>query len=530
MRTTLPGFMTFIVCFSAISARGQDDAPLTRLYDTATPLAGPLTDDLAAKRAGWQQVAEDVINHGFTGDAVMMNDKLAIVFRKQGPGPDIYSKAANGYQHRATLNHAAGPLATATSADGLKIIENTSGGAAVEVAFKGGEAASLRFRLTTGEAILEIRSNEGTGFVETQTRSRYVVVPDYFGDDMVYGSEAFDGLCLPAENFALHLIDGGESIMMSVWQSNEQDTWLAEPRRDAGKGLCSTRIRCLRDKSVWLAFLEAPGLWHAADKPAVSDGKPPFAAKWRCSFVRENGQANSWDAERGPSPEQNAAKHKGPAITYPIDRSIATPLTMTCPTDIMRNTLGVGPCQYILACEGMAAQGDPTPNSVMTWVEKQFEQKKDKKGADDIKERLDQMTRHVGRGPGEDRSLRRLRGPGARSAGRQGTDRQCDRSTILNAVPRPAGLRTLRPIERRNWRRSRLSALIRKDNAATACRPLGEQLRSIGAVQDRALATCRMNVRRLMQQSKTILAKQEMPAAEPAREIQRLAEDMLRNK
>ena len=66
----------------------------------------------------------------------------------------------------------------------------------------------------------------------------------------------------------------------------------------------------------------------------------------------------------------------------------------------MRNTLGVGPCQYILACEGMAAQGDPTPNSVMKWVEKQFEQKKQRKAADDIKERLEHMVQHVGEARG----------------------------------------------------------------------------------------------------------------------------------
>ena len=127
----------------------------------------------------------------------------------------------------------------------------------------------------------------------------------------------------------------------------------------------------------------------------TDDWKPPFPAKWRSSFVRENVIADSWDLDRGPSPEQSAGKHQGPLVIYPIDRSTATPLTATCPTDVMRNTLGVGPCQYILACEGLASQGDPTPNSVMGWVEKQFEHKKQQKAADDIRERLAQMTQHV---------------------------------------------------------------------------------------------------------------------------------------
>src|SRR5262249_20881953 len=149
---------------------------------------------------------------------------------------------------------------------------------------------------------------------------------------------------------------------------------------------------CMKDKNIWLGFLESPGLWHAQAANASDLWKPPFPAKWRSSFVREKNEADSWDFDRGPEAGQTRAKHEGPLLTYLIDRTPATPLTASCPTDVMRNTLGVGPCQYILACEGMGAEGDPTPNSVMGWVEKQFQQKKQRKAADDIKERLEFMT------------------------------------------------------------------------------------------------------------------------------------------
>ena len=83
-------------------------------------------------------------------------------------------------------------------------------------------------------------------------------------------------------------------------------------------------------------------------------------------------------------------------VVYAMDRNRATPLTTFCPMDVLRNTLGVGPCQYILQTEGLATDANPTPDNVMTWVEKQFSRKKEKKAAEEIREQLDQMVEHVG--------------------------------------------------------------------------------------------------------------------------------------
>jgi hypothetical protein len=42
----------------------------------------------------------------------------------------------------------------------------------------------------------------------------------------------------------------------------------------------------------------------------------------------------------------------GPVLIYPITRLAQTPIAQYTPVDIVRNTLGVGPCQYILDVEG----------------------------------------------------------------------------------------------------------------------------------------------------------------------------------
>ena len=546
-------FALLIACLVVSPAFGQqEETPTTRLFDSGVASAEPLANEAVAKRVGWQLVPEDNVTHPFTGDAVFLNDKLAVVLRKQGRGAEVYSKTANGLKHRATIGHVEERSARSEPFDSLKIVENNSGAVMVEAAF-GGEPvrlttsaatetvrlitsaatagpAVLRFRLTTGEALLEIRPGEGARSVAVQSKTRYVVVPDFFGDDLVFGAESFRGRGLPAENFCLNLLEGGDAIVMSVWQSSEQDVWLgATGSKEPGdaKDVCSSRIGCLKDKSIWLAFLESPGIWRAG---AVSDkSEAPFPAKWRCIFVRENGVADSWDSDRGPSPEQTTGKHTGPLIMYPLDRSSATPLTAVCPTDVMRNTLGVGPCQYILAVEGLAAGGDPTPNNVMSWVEKQFEQKKEKKAADDIKERLEQMAAHIAHARARIERYGQFAGQ-ARNllAGKPGSEPYASIIVDLNRFVE-AGLAPTASPERAGQLAAEVSALIGKENALAACRRLGEQLRSIGAIQDSALAKCRMAVRRLKQEGRTIAVNQPQEA-ELAQEVQRLAEQVLQKK
>jgi hypothetical protein len=508
------------------TAIAQDETPLTRLYDTVTPSASPLSEDDLAKRTGWQLVPEDNVTQKLTGDTVLVNDKLVVVLRRQGRGAEVYAKSANGWKQRATLGHAAPGAAALDPAEALKIIENSSGAVMVEAAYKGAAPAALRFRLTTGETILEVRSEEGAKSVEVLAPTRYVVVPDFFGDDMVFGAESFRGLCLPAENLCLNLLDGGDAILMSVWQSSQQEVWLARGPAPA-TNVCASAIQCAKGKSLWLAFLESPGLWRAGD--GVDKTEPPFPAHWRCSWVRENGVADSWDRERGPSSEQAAGRHSGPLVVYPLDRTRATPLTATCPTDVMRNTLGVGPCQYILAVEGMSAQGDPTPNSVMGWVEKQFEQKKDRKAADDIKERLEQMTKHVAEARARMERYAAFAGQVRKLlAGKPGSEPYVPMVDALDRVAKP-GLAPSAAPERASQLAAEVSALIGKEDALAACQRSGEQLRVIGAVQDSTLTKCRMCVRRLRQEGRTIAVNQPA-AAGLAQEVQRLADQMLLKK
>jgi hypothetical protein len=61
-------------------------------------------------------------------------------------------------------------------------------------------------------------------------------------------------------------------------------------------------------------------------------------------------------------PLKKPGKFQGPALVYPVNRVAATPLAAFTLVDIVRATLGVGPCEYVLDVEGQKkkAEGVPT--------------------------------------------------------------------------------------------------------------------------------------------------------------------------
>ena len=175
-------------------------------------------------------------------------------------------------------------------------------------------------------------------------------------------------------------------------------------------------IQAAADKPIWVACLEGAGLWHEqtaippGKKGRLSDWKPPFPAKWRLDVLQGSGETVvklAWRRRR-PSTEFAGPASARAMLVYAMDRSQATPLTTFTPIDILRGTLGVGPCQYILQTEGLASDANPTPDNVMTWIEKQFSRKKEKKSADEIRERLAQMVEHVGQAQARIDQYRRM--------------------------------------------------------------------------------------------------------------------------
>lgn len=443
------------------------DDPCAHLYDTVSP------GQAAARREHWQLVQEGKTEHTFRGDAALTNDRLIVLVPRQTRGVQVYAHTPRGIERRAVIgSNERGRLSS------WAICQNDASAVDFAAVFSAddGSSKAMRFRITAGQPLLRITAGRGMGKFVVSTRSRYVVVPDFFGDDMVFDA-AGSRLALPAESFLVHMLTGGDAMLMCVWQGDERPVHLAPGGR--------TEIGCAPGSQLWLALLEGERTW--AER--IQDWQPPFDAKWRVSVMGQDGDTTS----QAFAAQSVAAGQR--AIVYPIDRSRSTPLDVFCLTDVMRNTLGCGPCQYLLDREGFDPRERSTPADVTQWIERLFKRKRDRRSADQIRERLKLMGEHVRRadarvGQYEDLAtqLQRICADEPAPALRRLAAQMQQAGADCRRVARPADAAALA---------DQIAALIGKPNALAECQRLGAQLRSIGAAQDRALSKCRMGVRRM---------------------------------
>jgi len=501
--------------------------PFTYLFDTGTQSARSLSAEAIAAKQGWTLVLEDDTKRVFQGDAVLLNDKLTVVLRRKGPGAEVYSQTAAGPKLRAVVMAASGKAVAITGIPSVRIVENSPGAVMVEADLHGDGSSgtcTAGYRLTPGQAMLEMTGGQAADRFFAWSKTRYVVVPDFFADDMVFDAPSCDLLRfgLPAENFLLSLIEGGDSMLMCVWRSAEQQAYAVATGEGPGRAIRGCEIGGGADRTLWVALMEQPGVWYERitiedDTPGFVnlEWTPPFDARWRADYTRPDGATDSRALPDVTLPVEStrftSVMREGPSgrvVIYPLDRSPDTPLTAVCPIDVLRNTLGVGPCQYVLQSEGLATDTNPTPASVMEWVERRFDGGKDVESADEIRRRLQAMAEHVTHVQARidqyaafSRQIRALCESNGEDAGPAAIERltdvldEMDRSlaALCEATDAPASAKALA---------SQIAGLIGKPGAAAECRRLGEEVRRIGALQDRTLSKCRMAVRWLEQQAR----------------------------
>jgi hypothetical protein len=546
----LPNFAA-VLLLSGLAARGAEyepGGPGACLFDTGASAAAPLP---AAKLdpKSWTLIPEDNLTHKFQGDAAFLNDRLIVVLRGQGPGAEVYSQLPAGPKQRVVLTPSSASGSGAVALAGVKIVENGPGAVLLAGTFKTAEGGvcSAKFRLSAGQIMIEVRPDEGQGRLAVRAEGRYAVVPDFFGDDMVFGGDDLSRalLRLPAENFLLNLLDNGNAAVMCVWQSGGQGATAVRaatrkgetksPSRPAAISACE--IETAKDKAVWIACLEAPGTWHEQsiapgdDRPSRLEvgWKPPYSAQWRADVLDPSGEAEShwWQAGKPLKPNAQPART---LLLYAMDRTPTTALTAFTPMDVLRNTLGVGPCQYILQTEGLASDGNSTPEGVMAFVEKQFSKKREKKAAEEIRERLDQMVAYIGQAESRIERYRRQAAElsvlcGSAPAGKTSLAPVAVR--LERAAAAPTATTDLRA--RAKQLADSVAALVGKANALADCEALGKELRILGADQDRRMANCRMAARWL-KQSALMLAEDQPRDADLAKKVQALAEKALETK
>src|SRR5258707_403834 len=149
-------------------------------------------------RTGWTVVEEAA---AFRGDAVLSNGRVSAVFRRESGAVEL------------------GPvrvlLAGATRLAKATLTENGKTSATIEATWKTSKGdATAKVPLKRGEVAVEVIPGAGASELRVECPSRYVVLPDFFSDDMVIDASKIKPATaeLPSENFLLHFAGKGEAI------------------------------------------------------------------------------------------------------------------------------------------------------------------------------------------------------------------------------------------------------------------------------------------------------------------------------
>lgn len=385
--------------------------------------AGAKPDD----RTGWKSAEAGA---AFKSGAALQNGKVVVLVAAGGPGAVVRS-VRDGVPATATVGVVPAGAASTGKVERVELAKKERGEAVLRL---GSGASQVDVKLKAGAPFVEVAPVKDAAGVEIRSRPAYALLPDLFGFDTVYDAKRFKsaGLMLPAENFLLSLEEGGDAMVMCVWQGalslgkkreeaiKEADG--REPRVDlffSGEG-ATRRIERTRigfaGKPVYVAVLAAKGTWldldvsgWKAQEPRELDWKRPFEAKWRATFVcregasckdlfsrtlsndawvkGENFKGDEYGGKAGGKPLTSlqglwphfvypfwidkdktfvnlyadmAERKKGNpgnmferAIVYPLDRRPDTPVSELTLVDVVRETLGEGPCEYALDLQGM---------------------------------------------------------------------------------------------------------------------------------------------------------------------------------
>ena len=380
------------------------------VWDTGQTLKGPYSmSDLTAK-SGWSPISTPEKTAAFKGDAVITNGRILGVLRKHGYGMELYSLKSYGPAIKLNLQLLSSSGQEADHLDQVALVENTKGAACLEASYKTakGETVTAKFRLKRGDISIQVNPGATAGRLKVECPARFVVLPDFFADDIVIDARTIppDTAELASDNFLLHLSTSGDAIAMCVFENRKQDVLIALSGKGEQRSVTASEIP-FEGKKIWAAILDAPQIWHTRELKSPDTGeilpldwKIPFAAQWRWDFAKSTGLTDSWEmlqqqedgngyikpswlgAEqdhlgadrlrwntvlgRYPYPcwsdreghsylqplKSKVLQFQGPAVVYPIGRVKQTPLDAYTVMDVMRNTLGVGPCEYILDLEG----------------------------------------------------------------------------------------------------------------------------------------------------------------------------------
>jgi hypothetical protein len=590
------------VLLSLQSAASPAEPPGTSVgaFDTGRCSPSPLPGRLVAERRGWTRLPEDQTAHAFQGDAALANDRITLVSRRGGPGAELYAHGPDGPILRAVLTPTAGTSGARIVS--VSIAENTASQAALDVAFQmpDGRDASLRFALQLGQVFVKTEPRGSLRALRVEAPCRFLVMPDFFADDIVVDAAKLPAgkAELPGENFLLHMLGHGEAIVLAIWNRRGEDVQVMVAGDGRAKAVRASQFPYGTQGSIYVAVLEGPGTWHRhdvteadADRVIRLDWKAPFAAQWRTDWGRDDGLTDSWemllqrpdgtyvkpdwfgqsanygtddwmgpDRERWTTvlgrfqypcwidkqgrgflqPLKEPGPFQGPALIYPLNRVAATPLGAFTVVDLMRATLGVGPCQYVLDVEGQKKRSEGVPTcDVRTLLNAIYAEKQQAERRAEVERALDDVLafiRHI-RARIEayvafgHRMLAYL--DEQKKARPELAEFLSEMETVCRRIDAAVAARQdaiQTPEYAAKLVEEFRTTLIgdEEDDALARCKKITAGFVQIGGNQDELVGECRVAVRVLRQKAALAMAH-DPRTADVAKEIRRRTQAMLRN-
>lgn len=309
----------------------------------------------------------------FAGDAAIENGHFTAVFQSAKGRLAVYSKADPAREVMGISLLQADP-------DRCGILRNTAGEAAIEILSGTEMSAVVTFDRTEIIAIKPAGNAKG---IRVQSSIDYAVAPDFIADDLIIAPARFPStntLSVPAENIFLGLLTGENRVLAMTWPQARQQLRLGLATPSQG----TRRIESIEfqtdGQSIYLALLEAPGLWHREpltasflEKDVAIAWKQPFPARWitqleesglKATFPFRHVKGQIWrgvpgmytypvwfDGDQTCYRLSKKVMPRGESLIYFLEgEGSSTPVTT--PVEIMKATLGRQACDSILDLSG----------------------------------------------------------------------------------------------------------------------------------------------------------------------------------
>jgi hypothetical protein len=351
-----------------------------QIWDTRSPFDVRIDVE---DRTAWRDLPpSEAKGHPFRGDAVIENGYLTAAFTSKKGELIIYSRIDSGRRERVRIIPLQLKGTRSAKIASLKVLQATDDKAVLEARFSGNGEKNLPliFSFSGGRAI-EIKPGEAVEGISFLSAIRFAVVPSFIGDDLIFDPEDYPSagaLHLPSENLLLGLLEGEDGVLVITYSSGRQ-----EIRLIPGEGHLFESVDLENDgKPVYLAILDAPGIWHREElKPSylerdiAIDWRKPFPAKWitqlyedgvKTTYYFQEGKGEriwragigwyTWpvwfEGERAVFHLSKRIPPVDDAIIYFLERDETTPFSVTTPLDILKETLNRQTYDAILDSEG----------------------------------------------------------------------------------------------------------------------------------------------------------------------------------